>query len=108
MNIKTYPKPSGFHKWWNQLTNMMKKIDFKVTFGTFFIRWKSVLKAAYKTSASTWDNISYISHWMRRMLIIFRTGKGEGDRMLSGTGNETVDTYYNLFEGQLAKLCPKP
>ena len=108
MNIKTYPKPSGFHKWWNQLANMMKKIDFKVTFGTFFIRWKPVLKAAYKTSASTWDNTSCISHWMRRMLIIFRTGKGEGDRMLSGSGDERVNTYYNLFEEQLAKLCPKP
>lgn len=41
------------------------------------------------------------------MLIIFRTGKGEGDKTLSGTGDERVDIYYNLFEGQLAKLCPK-
>lgn len=40
MSIKTYPNPSGFHKWWNQLANMMKKIDFKVTFRTLFIRWK--------------------------------------------------------------------
>ena len=66
------------------------------------------MKAAYKTAASTRDNISCTSHWMRRMLIIFRTGKREGDKMLSGTGDERVNTYYNLFEGQLAKLCLKP